>query len=150
MRAGVSFLLWLMLLPAPVYGQPATPLDAFAGSWSARWAQGVRTFPDGSMEIERWGEGSLDIEVEEDAASATWTTEVRERVSWVLEGALQGDALVLRSVGHDSSNPELAVVERLEMRVRLEGGELAGGMWLHFRGRERTSSERPIRAERTN
>lgn len=125
-------------------------LAAFSGSWTARWAQGIRTSPDGSIVIERWGDGILEIDVDGDRASATWTTEVRERVQWVLEGTLERGTLVLQSIGHDSGNPELDVVDHLEMRLRIQDAELDGGVWLHFVGRTRPSSERPVRATRTN
>ena len=148
--------LWLAVLAGPLTGQdPAAPLRdsagerrLFDGAWNARWAQAVRTFSDGSMEIERWGDGSLAIDAREDRVTATWTTDVRSRVRWTLEGGLEQGMLRLRSTGHDSTDPELDIVERLEITVRAVENELEGTIRLHFRGRPRPPSERPISAVR--
>jgi hypothetical protein len=121
----------------------------FEGVWQARWAQAVRTQADGSFEVQRWGEGELEIRAVADGVEARWTTEVVERVTWSLVGSPGSDRLVLRSTGHDSDNAELDVVERLEMHLLLAGDHLEGELRMHFRGRSRPPSPRPITAKRT-
>lgn len=132
---------------------PATPVQAIAqevsGTWQARWAQAVRTHADGSMEIQRWGDAQLVIEQHGSQLSGTWTINVQERVTWTFEGTLEEGRIRLSSTGHDSTNPELAIVDRMTWSGAMEAGELSGTVSMHFRGRERPPAARPFTAERS-
>lgn len=139
-------LLLLALAAAPV---PMVAQDA-SGTWRVRWAQAVRTHADGSMEIQRWGDAELVIEQDGPQLVGSWTTNVLEPVTWSFEGTVEEGRLRLTSTGHDSTNPELAIVERMTWSGEVDGGNLTGTVSMHFRGRERAPSPRPFTAERSS
>jgi len=119
-----------------------------SGAWGVTWAQAVRNNPDGSMEIQRWGDAELVLGQDGDQVSGRWTTQVSGRVTWTVRGTLAGDRLTLTASEHDSDDPQLAQVLEMRWRGRLAGDRLEGEMTLVFRGADRPRPWRPWRAVR--
>ncbi len=128
-----------------IAGANAQDID---GSWQVRWAQAVRTHADGSMEIQRWGDAELVLSSDGDSVFGYWKTNIQEPVQWELSGQLENGGFRLVGTEHDSTNPELDVVERIEIRGSVEGGTISGTVELRFEGRTRPPSPRPFRGSR--
>lgn len=149
MRRRVGALLALLAL-LPVRGLAQASDAPLAGRWSVTWAQAVRVNPDGSLEIQRWGDAELILHVEGERVTGEWITSLRDRVTWRVEGSWEDGRLHLTATEHDSDNPELAAVESMEWEARVEAGRMEGTVWLHFRGVRsgRAAPPRPFRATR--
>ena len=119
-----------------------------AGLWEVRWAQAIRNNRDGTVDIQRWGDAILDLSVEGESVTGTWTTEVVERVVWQVAGSYDGTALRLEGTEHDSANEELSIVDRISFRAALDGQELEGVVRVHIRGRDREPADRPFSGRR--
>ena len=118
------------------------------GVWDVRWAQAVRVNADGSVEIQRWGDATLVLTREGDEVRGTWTTDVVERVEWRLAGTMDGATLTLTATENDSSNPDLAIVERLDWSASVHGDDIEGEVSMIIRGRSRPPARRPFTAQR--
>ena len=124
------------------------------GTWKVTWAQGIRVERDGSVEVERWGEATLDLRQQGDSVTGSWTRTIPgEGVArWRVEGTLR-DGL-LRLAGRDGSGDseatrsQVAQIESLGWEGRLEGDRLAGEMWLVVTDVPRPGARRPWHAVR--
>lgn len=142
-----------LLVVAAVLALAARPVGAqeapdIAGTWDVRWAQAVRVNRDLSVEVQGWGDAILQLEQDGSELSGTWTTEVRERISWSVTGSILGERVTLRATEHDSDDAELAIVESIEWTGSLTGGELHGHVMLRIGGRDREPARRPFTATR--
>jgi hypothetical protein len=137
---------WLALL---VVSSPVADTVDVTGAWTVRWAQAVRVNADLSVEIQGWGVADLVLDQQGDRVRGTWTTEVVERVTWTVEGSIEGDRLELRSVESDSDNSELAMAESITWRATVSGEQMEGIVLLGIRGRDRPPAERPFSGCRT-
>ncbi|MCH7565669.1 MAG: hypothetical protein IH968_17790 [Gemmatimonadetes bacterium] len=115
------------------------------GEWDARWASGVRHNLDGSIEVQRWGDALMVFEQDGDSVTGSWTT---WGVTWTFEGTVQGAHLHLRSIRHDSDNPELDSLEAIVWDATLTGDRLDGYIELLIRGDAREPARRPWSAAR--
>jgi len=130
-----------LAVPSPAHAQEV------AGSWNITWAQAVR-YKDGELEIQRWGTGMLKLDVDGEHVTGTWTTSVQETVRWTVSGTFSGGRLNLVSTGHDSDNPQLAIVEEMRWRAVLGEVGLEGEMTMVIRGRDGDLRWRPWSAAR--
>ena len=146
-RAVVAIVAVFALSPSQAAAQGAG--EGVTGTWDVRWAQAIRSWPDGRFEVQGWGEAELVIERDGERLVGTWTTEVRERVVWTVEGVETEKGLRLTSVGHDSDNAELAIVESITWEAELEPDGLEGTVAMRIRGRDREPALRPFTATRS-
>ncbi|MGI9627106.1 MAG: hypothetical protein ACR2QM_09735 [Longimicrobiales bacterium] len=114
------------------------------GVWSVRWASGVRSYPDGRFEVQRWGEATLALEVDGERVEGTWTHHLSESVTWTVAGSFVGGTLRLEAIGNDSSNPELDLIESIVWLGRIEEGEIKGTVSMKLKGRDKTPAARPF------
>jgi len=131
------------ILTSPWQGQA----QEVVGLWDVTWAQAVRYDGD-EMEIQRWGDATLELHGNGDEVTGTWTTSIVETVRWSLSGTWTGDLLTLTATERDSDNPELAVVEEMRWRARLTPEGLVGDMTMVLRGRARDLRWRPWNARK--
>lgn len=118
------------------------------GRWEVRWAQAVRNNGDGSMEVQRWGDATLELSVDGARVEGVWVTDVLERVVWTVEGTVDGATVRLEGTENDSSNPELDIVDRITITATVAGDEIEGTVRLHIRGRDRPPGARPFSGSR--
>jgi len=135
-------LLLMLATPAGIAAQDVS------GDWDVRWAQAVRVSRDGAVEIQAWGDADLTLVQDGEYLTGTWTTHVRETVTWTFKGTLYDGRFSLESTGHDSDNPELAVVEGVHWEGKLVDGHLEGYVAMRFSGMRREPARRPFSAER--
>lgn len=119
-----------------------------AGAWRVDWAQAVRNNRDGTLEIQKWGGAELQLTREGDAVRGTWTTHVAGDVRWTVHGTVRAGRLTLEATENDSTDPQLAAVERMRWRGTISGDRIEGEMTLIFRGAARDRPWRPWRAKR--
>lgn len=140
-------------LLAVAIGSPAAAQDV-SGVWKVTWAAGVRVQRDGAVEVENWGEATLDLHQEADRVTGIWTRSIEGQGSarWTVEGTFRGGVLTLSgSEGEADSQvvrDQLAQVEGLEWQGRLTGDRLEGEMRVILRDAPRLSVARPWHAER--
>lgn len=146
-RSALTGLGLVALSLAPLSAQ--TRAEGPEGRWLARWAQAVRTLPGDSVEIQRWGNGELVLEVDGEVVTGVWTTDVAGRVNWMLDGTYRDGVLLLHATHNDATRTELDVVERLEIRGTADGDSLEGSILLETRGRKRGPVPRPLTARRS-
>ena len=115
--------------------QPANTITDLTGRWDVRWASAVRVNRNGPVEIQKWGEALLVFEQDGESVTGTWTTNVPETVTWRLEGTFREGRLRLGSLGHDSDNPELDIVEGLAWQATYTDDRLEGHVSLRIRAR---------------
>lgn len=137
--AGLSL---LAVIAPPILAQDVT------GAWDVRWAQAVRVNGDGSVEIQKWGDAELVLEQDGSRVTGSWTTDVLERVQWRLSGTIQNGRLRLEATDHDSTNEELAIVERIDWEATVRQDGIEGHVFLVIRGRQRAPGRRPFAATR--
>ncbi len=126
----------------------ATASDAgLTGEWNARWASGVRHNLDGSVEVQKWGQALMVFEQDGDAVTGSWTNGITG-VTWTFKGTVQGGHLRLRSIGHDSDDPDLDFLEGIVWDATLTGDRLDGYVELHIRGHVREPARREWSAVR--
>ena len=115
---------------------PITPCEAqdLAGTWDVEWAQAVR-YEDGELQIQRWGDAALELHLEGDQLTGSWTTNIQERVQWTVTGTFANGRLTLTAAEHDSDNAQLDMVEEMRWRGTLTDAGLEGDMTMVFRGR---------------
>jgi len=140
-------LLWVLALGSS-HDASAQAIEPAAGLWAVRWAQAVRVNADLSVEIQRWGDGELELSVDGETVTGRWTTSIVETVNWSVSGTLRDGLLRLEATENDSTNPELDIVERLVITAHVQAGEMEGEIAMWFRGRERDPAPRPFTARR--
>lgn len=146
--AACTSVIALGLLVAPAHGQSAAPVRLIEGTWSVRWAQGIRTDGSGSFEVTRWGEAELVLKAQGDSVTGRWTTRVDGETTWPMTGTYRTGVLGLTSPGHDSTDTELAALGGIELMGQLMDGRLKGTLRLAIRGRAEVPEPRPWSAER--
>lgn len=141
----------LLVTPIVGAGQAEPEADSnVAGAWNVRWAQAIRVNRDAPIEIQRWGDAELVLDTDGTTVTGRWTTNVLEVVNWRVAGTFREGRLELEGTEHDSTNPELDIVERIELRARLEEGVLEGTIAMSFRGMTRDPAQRPLTARRAS
>ena len=118
------------------------------GEWDVRWASAIRHNTDGSVEVQKWGDALMVFEQVGDSVTGSWTTMILVRVTWTFQGTFRNGHLRLRSIGHDSDNSELDIIEEIVWDARLTDGRLDGYVALLFRGRARDPARRGLTAVR--
>ena len=118
------------------------------GEWDVRFAASIRHNRDGSVEVQNWDDALMVFTQDRDSVTGSWTRTVKERVTWTFEGTLKAGHVRLLSIGHDSDNPELDVLEGIVWDATLTGDRLDGYVELHLRGRAREPARRPWSAVR--
>ena len=139
----------LLAVLAPWWTATEAEAQDLNGEWDVRWAQAVRVNADGTVEVQRWGDASLALQHSGEQVTGTWTTEVRERVTWAVTGTVRDGRLLLVATEHDSANDELAVVERITWQAEVKDDRLEGHVMLVIRGRQREPGRRPFTAARS-
>ncbi|MCH7992558.1 MAG: hypothetical protein IIC35_09100 [Gemmatimonadetes bacterium] len=134
-------LLLTMGMPADVLAQN------LSGDWDVRWAQAVRVNRDGTVEIQSWGSADLSLVQDGTRLTGTWTTHVGETVTWMFTGTAHDGRFSLKSTGHDSDNPELAVVVGVRWEGAWADGHIEGHVAMRFEGMRREPARRPFSAE---
>jgi hypothetical protein len=143
----------MALLLAVAIGSPAAAQDV-SGTWEVTWAAGVRVQRDGGVEVERWGEATLDLDQEGDRVTGIWTRPIEGQgsVRWTVEGTFRDGVVALRASEGAADGQvvrdQLAQVEGLEWEGRLTGDGLEGEMRVILRDAPRLSVPRPWRAQR--
>ena len=122
--------------------------DSVGGSWEVDWPRAVRYERDGSMEIQAWGTAVLTLEQVGDRVTGTWATDIIEPVNWYVGGTFSDGRLHLEASTHDSSNPELEIVDRMIWEASVKGQELEGRLTLVIKGREERRRWRPWSGKR--
>ncbi len=118
------------------------------GEWDVRWASAIRNNTDGSVEVQKWGDALMVFEQVGDSVTGSWTTTILERVTWTFQGTFRDGHLRLGSIGHDSENSELDIVEEIVWDARRTGERLDGYVAMRIRGRARDPSRRDLSAVR--
>lgn len=129
---------FVLTAPTGVGGQ-----ESLDGVWAVDWPQAVRYESDGSMEIQAWGEAVLTLEQVGDRVAGTWATDIIEPVEWYVEGSYTDGQLRLEARTHNSSNPELDIVDHMIWEAGMVGAELEGRVAIVIRGREGLRRWRP-------
>ena len=135
-------LLLMLATPAGITAQDVS------GDWDVRWAQAVRVSRGGAVEIQAWGDADLTLVQDGEHLAGTWTTHVRETVTRTFRCTVYDGRFSLESTGHDSDNPELAVVEGVHWEGKLVDGHPEGYVAMRFSGMHREPARRPFSAER--
>jgi len=142
-----------MVVAALALGAPCAAQDV-SGIWGVTWAQGIRVQRDGSVEVESWGEATLDLQQAGDRVTGTWIRRLGEQgvARWQVDGAFREGVLRLAATQSEADTDlvraQLAQVERMEWEGRLESGRLGGEMRVVLRDAPRLNAARPWRAER--
>jgi len=135
----------VMVLAAALAAVGEATAQDVAGTWEVTWAQAVRVNGDGSVEFLRWGEAVLTLAREGERVTGTW---VGPLATWKVEGSFSAGSVTLSAHEHDSSDPQMAAIERFRWSGRLDGDRLEGQMWIDLRDRDREPPARPWRAVR--
>lgn len=144
----VSFLI-LVAINAIVAGGLTAQADGPAsGKWDVEWAQAVRVESGGNVLVQRWGDAVLTLRQENDSVSGTWYTDVLEPITWQVSGTFSNGQLRLVATEHDSSDPELDVIERIEFVATVTGSQIEGTIAMSFTGMTRPPGRRPFSGER--
>ncbi|MDA0313489.1 MAG: hypothetical protein O2992_15445 [Gemmatimonadetes bacterium] len=113
-------------------------------TWNVTWAQAVRINRDGPVEIQKWGDAELALTVDGGVVTGRWTTTVAEGVTWTVRGTLENGRLSLEATEHDSTNPELDMVEKVQFRATIDVDKIEGTVSMSFKGMNRDPGSRPF------
>lgn len=140
-------------LLAIAIGAPASAQDV-SGVWKVAWAAGMRIQRDGSVEVENWGEATLDLRQEGDRVSGTWIRSVEGEgtARWSVVGTFREGLLALSATEGEADTPvvraQLDQIESLNWEGKLTDDRLEGEMWLIIPEAPRAGLRRPWHAER--